>query len=86
MTERVTSVEESFIITDGAGVSGACNGDSGGPLLTRDASGELQLAGVLSGGSASCTGVDEYVRADAIADWATARIEATHDARCSARR
>jgi len=49
---------------------GACLGDSGGPLFVNE-EGEWNLAGVLSRGSASCTGEDEYVRLDVaeMSDW-----------------
>jgi hypothetical protein len=46
-------------LSDKAG-SGACVGDSGGPLLRISATGEPELIGVLNGGSASCTGRDQY--------------------------
>jgi hypothetical protein len=51
------------------GFAGACVGDSGGPALIRTAQGTLAVAGVLSGGSVTCWGVDEYVRLDAVRAW-----------------
>jgi hypothetical protein len=57
------------IVVDGHGRAGACIGDSGGPLLVRDADGRLAVGGVLSRGQASCTGKDSYLRGEVIRDW-----------------
>jgi hypothetical protein len=67
--ESIMDVEPDEIWVNGDGVSGACDGDSGGPLLGVDDAGRLGLLGVLSRGSASCVGVDVYVRASALAPW-----------------
>lgn len=56
------------LATDGFGHSGACDGDSGAPLLVWSAEG-LVLAGVLTRGSASCRGVDEFVNIADIHPW-----------------
>jgi hypothetical protein len=61
---EVRSTGEYFEAT-AAPLSGACIGDSGGPLLARDEHGSASVLGVLSHGSASCRGLDRYVRADA---------------------
>ncbi len=54
---------------------GACDGDSGGPLLTREpVSGQVVVAGILSRGSEGCNGGDAYLRADRISDWARAMV------------
>ncbi|MBK8939834.1 MAG: trypsin-like serine protease, partial [Polyangiaceae bacterium] len=42
-----------------------CRGDSGGPLLTLDG----MIVGVLSRGSMSCDGRDEFVLLAPIAEW-----------------
>lgn len=49
--------------------SGACFGDSGAPLISRAPDGEPVVLGTLSGGSPSCTGIDQYVRADHVESW-----------------
>jgi hypothetical protein len=69
LVERITAVDAESIVVDGLGRSGACIGDSGGPMLLRDERGVLVIAGILSTGSATCTGVDRYLRADVIRAW-----------------
>lgn len=60
--------------TDG----GACDGDSGGPLLTeRD--GQWWIVGVLSAGAENCRGIDRYVRVDAALPWIDAQLGATEE-------
>jgi hypothetical protein len=68
--EVVSELDATFIAVDGGGKSGACAGDSGGPLLASDETEALLLLGTLSAGSASCLGVDRYVRSDLVRDWA----------------
>ena len=65
-------------VDSGAG-GGACLGDSGGPLLVRDTSG-WQVAGVLSEGSAYCTGEDVYVDVASVAAWIRAHLSSRIDA------
>jgi hypothetical protein len=69
LVERISDVTTDAIVVDGEGRTGACAGDSGGPLLTRDGHGALVVAGVLASGSASCRHVDRYVRGDLLHDW-----------------
>jgi hypothetical protein len=71
-TEVIAKVEDDVLTTTGFGASGACAGDSGGPLLGRDASGEVTVLGILSSGSASCQGTDRFVRLDQEAAWLAA--------------
>ena len=56
---------EGFIRTDCTVVGG----DSGGPLLLRNRAGSPEVAGILSGGSASCVDRDEYTRLDNALRW-----------------
>ncbi len=69
LVETVTSVDSEMITVDGFGSSGACVGDSGGPLLVRAADGAAVVAGVLSRGSSTCRDHDKYVRLDSIEAW-----------------
>jgi hypothetical protein len=71
-TEVIARVEDDVLTTTGYGASGACGGDSGGPLLGRDASGRVAVLGVLSSGSASCQGTDRFVRLDRQSAWLAA--------------
>jgi hypothetical protein len=72
VTERIASISREQVVVDGQGVSGACHGDSGGPLLAHD---PVEVIGVLSTGSASCVGVDRYERSDTLEAWIRATIE-----------
>jgi Trypsin len=64
LTESITNVDERTLTVSGFGASGACDGDSGGPLLIRGLDGAIVVAGVLSSGSATCLYDDTYVRTD----------------------
>lgn len=68
LVESISEIDASSFSVDGFGVTGACEGDSGGPLLVRS-NGALVVAGALSTGEASCTGVDRYVRLDTVSAW-----------------
>jgi hypothetical protein len=67
--EPIVEVHPTEIWVDGAGRTGACGGDSGGPLLLSDPSGQARIAGVLDRGSGDCLGRDVYTRVDALAAW-----------------
>jgi hypothetical protein len=73
--ERISSLSTWSVGVDGNGKSGACLGDSGGPLLIRGHTGALSVAGILSEGSATCFGTDSYVRVDAARDFFTAVVD-----------
>lgn len=69
VAETLADVAAAELTVDGRGVSGACEGDSGGPLLLRDEAGRVRVYGVLSRGESSCRGLDVYVRTDTLQDW-----------------
>ncbi len=69
LTEAVVQLDADYVAVDGRGKTGACSGDSGGPLLVRDDSGRVAVLGVLSKGEASCRGVDYYARVDTLRVW-----------------
>jgi hypothetical protein len=69
LAEPVVAVEEDSVLVSGHGESGACEGDSGGPLLVRDGKGRPIVAGVLTSGAASCVERDRYVRLDGLSSW-----------------
>jgi Trypsin len=77
--ESVVDVDDELVVVDGAGESGACTGDSGGPLLLRTVHGELRVAGVLSVGSASCTELDVYQRVAPVEDWLNEELDRIAD-------
>lgn len=67
--EDVAEVTDDSIVVDGRGLSGACSGDSGGPLLVRNNDGMPVVAGILTEGSTSCLAQDRYVRIDVARTW-----------------
>ena len=67
--EPITALSADSIVVSGNGISGACEGDSGGPLLTKDSAGNAVLIGILASGSASCRGEDRFTRLDIVSDW-----------------
>lgn len=69
LVEALVAIDENNLHVDGYGMTGACLGDSGGPLLARASDGSLRVAGILSAGSPTCMDQDRYVRVDAAADW-----------------
>lgn len=66
----IEKVDENAIRVRGAVEgTGACFGDSGGPLLDRDSLGQVRWLGLLSKGSASCVGTDTFVPSWSIVEW-----------------
>jgi hypothetical protein len=75
---RETIVEQTEVVATvaGEGQRGACAGDSGGPLIVRDALDQVRVAGVLSQGSASCVELDYYVLLEPVIGWIDAQLNA----------
>lgn len=69
LVELVVEIDDQFIRVGGFGTSGACVGDSGGPLLVRAQDGTARVAGVMSKGSSTCVDRDTYVRVDRLGGW-----------------
>lgn len=76
LVETLKRVMEESLLVDGQGKSGACAGDSGGPLLMRARSGAPVVVGILSKGSPSCMGEDIYVRVDKVSSWLREHVAA----------
>lgn len=74
VSERISDVDATYITVDGAGHSGACDGDSGGPLLVATSRQEPAIAGILSAGSSDCRGIDVYVRLDEAWTWLSSHV------------
>lgn len=67
--ESIVDVRPTELWVDGLGRSGACGGDSGGPMLIRGSDGVVRVLGTLDRGSENCVGVDVYTRIDVLRDW-----------------
>ncbi len=67
--EPVAGIDQTSISVDGRGRTGACLGDSGGPLMRRTVDGAAEIVGILSKGAASCRGIDVYTRVDTNLAW-----------------
>lgn len=83
LQESITEVSETTIVVDGNGSSGACVGDSGGPLLFNDKDGPDKIIGVLSIGSSSCLGIDTYIRIDYLYDRIVSIIDNDSGSSCA---
>lgn len=70
--ERVVASSSTEIVVDGKGVTGACGGDSGGPLFL-----EGGVVAVLSKGSSDCVGRDYYTAIRRYQDWISAVVGGT---------
>jgi hypothetical protein len=70
----ISALDEEWVEVSGDGSTGACGGDSGGPLLFAGPDGAPRVGGILSQGSASCVGTDRYTRASALWHWQTDTI------------
>jgi len=67
--ETIGEIGDTALVVDGAGRSGGCLGDSGGPLLVRNARGRPAVLAILSTGSATCVHRDTYARIDRAVAW-----------------
>jgi hypothetical protein len=68
-SEEIADIETDWIVVASpTSSSGACRGDSGGPVLAT-VNGQVVVLGTLDDGATSCLGRDNYVRADRIAPW-----------------
>jgi hypothetical protein len=68
----VTEFDELTLRTRADAGRGTCSGDSGGPLFEFVAEGPRYI-GVLSTGSVTCEGNNNYVRTDALREWLAER-------------
>ncbi|MCP4603887.1 MAG: S1 family peptidase [Proteobacteria bacterium] len=75
LSEPIVEITPTTVIVDGKGESGACTGDSGGPLLLHDENGTIRIIGVLIQGSSDCLGIDIYSRTDVLDDWISSTID-----------
>ncbi|MFH1807158.1 MAG: trypsin-like serine protease, partial [Pseudomonadota bacterium] len=64
----VDQVSRSMLTVYGEGYHGVCFGDSGGPVFGL-VDGSIRALGALSNGDSSCTGRDNYTRADVYLSW-----------------
>ncbi len=74
LVERLVAQDDEMLVVDGHSRTGACTGDSGGPLLFRAEDGTIRVAGVLSDGDASCVGKDRYVSVWAAFDFLSSEV------------
>lgn len=67
--EEIAATTQTTISTSGSQISGACRGDSGGPLLVRNDEGNVVVLGILRRGSPMCVGEDEYELVPPLSGW-----------------
>ncbi len=72
---ELIGVQRTEITVDGRGRQGICFGDSGGPVMTTDDTGEIVVLAVESWGDQSCVGIDHLTRLDVLDEWLNAFIE-----------
>lgn len=84
VVEEVVDFDSASVSVSGDGHSGACFGDSGGPMLVRTAAGHPAVGAVLSVGSRDCLGIDTYIPVEAGGEWLSSRVGDTPatDAEC----
>lgn len=75
LVEPIVQVTAQHLIVEGGDASGACHGDSGGPLLSRSPGNVGQALGILSAGATDCRGVDRYERLDTLLPWLSTSLE-----------
>jgi hypothetical protein len=83
VNEAISMIDPVYLIVDGAGHSGACAGDSGGPLFEVSPQGEAILLGVLKQGSGNCLGLDYYTRIDRLSPWLSSAVARLHASSCA---
>lgn len=69
VAEPIVALDNGLLTIDGQGASGACYGDSGGPVLVVATDGSPRVAGNLARGDPSCLGEDNYTRTDLNVTW-----------------
>jgi hypothetical protein len=84
LVEPVVEVTAQHVSVRGSEDSGACHGDSGGPLLSRSTGSVGQTIGILSRGATDCRGVDRYERIDQLGQWLSSEMERAAAAGCGA--
>jgi trypsin len=77
LVEPITDLTNGSITVDGFGQSGACIGDSGGPMLKRGPDGSVTVVGILSMGADSCIDQDSYVDLAPASRWLASVMGAT---------
>ena len=84
--EKIQGTSRTTLIGQSISGSGACGGDSGGPMMVRDDRGAPVVIGTEWKGSAGCNQTDEYIRADVIRTWVSENVEAlaNDDLECGA--
>jgi hypothetical protein len=74
--EPIVELDDAYVVVDGRGTTGACVGDSGGPVFETNVGGDVAVVlGVLSKGAKNCRGRDSYLRLDVYAQWLDERVE-----------
>ena len=73
----ISGIYDTTVSVDGQGERGLCFGDSGGPIIWQpSADDEPVVLGMEQWGDPSCVGVDYLTRADLVAEWVDARLDA----------